>query len=89
MPHKLRRGFAAMDPEERRAIARLGGQAAHDSGNAHEFTREETLRGGKIGGWVVSRDRKHMARIARIGVEARRRKRHQEKSRADKKTVRK
>ena len=67
MTKKNRRGFAAMDPEEQRKIARLGGQAAHDNGNAHEFTLEETRRGGKIGGWVVSRDRQHMARIARKG----------------------
>jgi uncharacterized protein len=65
---KKRRGFAAMDPEQQREIAKLGGQAAHASGHAHEFTREEARHAGKIGGWVISRDRKHMARIGRKGA---------------------
>jgi general stress protein YciG len=65
---KTRRGFAAMDPEQRREIAQLGGQAAHASGHAHEFTREEARRAGKMGGWVTSRDHKHMARIGRKGA---------------------
>jgi uncharacterized protein len=75
---RQRRGFAAMDPEEQRAIASLGGQAAHDSGNAPEFTAEEARRGAKMGGWVVSRDRKPMARLARLSAEARRRRRAEE-----------
>ena len=64
---KKRRGFAAMDPEQQREIARLGGQAAHAKGTAHEFTTEEARHVGKLGGWVTSRDRKHMARIGRKG----------------------
>jgi general stress protein YciG len=36
-----RRGFAGMDAERRREIARLGGRAAHELGRAHEFTPEE------------------------------------------------
>jgi len=35
------RGFAGMDPERRREIARQGGRAAHELGRAHEFTPEE------------------------------------------------
>ena len=35
------RGFAALDPEHRREIARQGGRAAHALGRAHEFTPEE------------------------------------------------
>ena len=64
---KKRRGFAAMDPEQQRELARLGGQAAHAKGTAHEFTREEARHAGKQGGWVISRDRKHMSRIGRKG----------------------
>ena len=67
MAKKQRRGFAAMDLEQQREIARLGGQAAHATGTAHEFTREEARHAGKMGGWVVSRDRAHMTRIARKG----------------------
>jgi hypothetical protein len=32
------RGFASMDPDKQREIASKGGKAAHESGNAHEFT---------------------------------------------------
>ena len=43
-----RRGFASMDPNQQRAIASLGGRAAHRSGNAHEFTSEEARRAGSM-----------------------------------------
>ncbi|GHF54074.1 hypothetical protein HNQ07_003556 [Deinococcus metalli] len=38
------RGFAAMDPDKQREIASKGGKAAHESGNAHEFTSEEAVK---------------------------------------------
>lgn len=47
---KSERGFAAMDPERQREIAREGGKAAHLSGNAHEFTSEEARAAGRKGG---------------------------------------
>jgi general stress protein YciG len=56
-----------MDPEQHREISKLGGQAVHAQDKAHEFTREEARHAGQRGGWVTSRDRKHMARIGRIG----------------------
>jgi general stress protein YciG len=85
MTAKRPRGFAAMDPEERRAIARLEGLAAHEKGTAHEFTREEARHAGKLGGWVVSRDRNHLARIRRKGGAARaRRKRDAEEGKGKK-----
>jgi general stress protein YciG len=68
MTTKKRQGFAAMDPEQHREIAQHGGLAAHAKGTAHEFTREEARHAGKIGGWVTSRDHKHMARIGRKGA---------------------
>jgi general stress protein YciG len=40
-------------------------------GNAHEFTPEEAREAGRKGGQSVSRDRKHMAEIGRLGGEAR------------------
>ncbi|MES2947787.1 MAG: KGG domain-containing protein [Pseudomonadota bacterium] len=40
-------GFASMDPERQREIASEGGRAAHESGNAHEFTSEEAREAGK------------------------------------------
>ncbi len=65
------RGFAAMDPERQREIARKGGRAAHRSGNAHQFDSEEAREAGRKGGEVVSQDRLHMARIGARGGEAR------------------
>ncbi len=47
---KSERGFAAMDPERQREIASEGGKAAHESGNAHEFTSEEAREAGRKGG---------------------------------------
>lgn len=44
------RGFASMDPERQREIASQGGKAAHESGNAHEFTSEEAREAGRKGG---------------------------------------
>ena len=64
------RGFAAMDKERQREIARLGGRAAHEQGTAHEFTTEEARNAGRRGGDRVSQDREHMAAIGRRGGEA-------------------
>lgn len=66
-----KRGFAAMDAEQQRAIASRGGQAAHQKGTAHEFNSEEARRAGQKGGEAVSRDRAHMSAIGRKGGESR------------------
>jgi general stress protein YciG len=68
---KKPRGFAAMDPEKQRQIASKGGKIAHERGHAHEFTAEEAREAGRKGGQTVSRDRKHMSEIGRLGGEAR------------------
>jgi general stress protein YciG len=65
MPQK--RGFAAMDERQRREIAAMGGRAAHESGNAHEWNDHEAAMAGRRGGEKVSRDRSHMAAIGRKG----------------------
>lgn len=44
------RGFASMDKDKQREIASKGGKAAHESGNAHEFTSEEARIAGRKGG---------------------------------------
>jgi general stress protein YciG len=49
-PKPRRRGFAAMDRDRVREIARLGGQAAHRAGTAHEFTPDEARVAGRKGG---------------------------------------
>jgi general stress protein YciG len=68
-------GFALMEPERRREVAREGGAAAHEQGKAHQFTPEEAREAGAKGGRAVSRDRRFMAEIGRKGGLARRRKR--------------
>jgi uncharacterized protein len=47
---RVRRGFAAMDPEERREISRRGGAASHESGRGHEFNSQEAREAGRLGG---------------------------------------
>lgn len=39
-----------MDAERQRAIASAGGRAAHRSGNAHEFDKDEAREAGRRGG---------------------------------------
>lgn len=64
---KARRGFAAMSPEQRSAIASKGGKAAHAKGTAHEFTADEARANGRKGGETVAKNRAHMSEIGRIG----------------------
>jgi general stress protein YciG len=40
-PSRKPRGFAAMDRETLRALARKGGRAVQQSGKGHKFTSEE------------------------------------------------
>ncbi|WP_437736800.1 KGG domain-containing protein [Sorangium sp. So ce1335] len=61
------RGFAAMDQKQQRAIASMGGKAAHQKGTAHEFSSEEARAAGRKGGATVSQNREHMAAIGRKG----------------------
>ena len=61
------RGFAAMDSEKQKRIAREGGRAAHRQGVAHEWSRDEAREAGKKGGEMVSRNREHMSEIGRKG----------------------
>lgn len=56
-----------MERMKQRAIARLGGVAAHQKGTAHEFTSEEARDAGRKGGQRVSSDRNHMIEIGRMG----------------------
>ncbi len=49
------RGFASMDRDRQREIARRGGKAAHAKGRAHEWTREEAREAGRKGGVASQR----------------------------------
>lgn len=66
-----KRGFAAMDAEAQREIARKGGRAAHARGTAHEYTADEARAAGRKGGAAVSQSREHMSTIGRAGGLAR------------------
>lgn len=55
---KRARGFALMDPERRRELAREGGRAAHRGGRAHRFTTEEAKIAGRKGGAGTHRARR-------------------------------
>jgi general stress protein YciG len=52
------RGFASMDPEKQREIARKGGKAAHEKGTAHEWTSEEARTAGRKGGLISHQRRR-------------------------------
>ncbi len=62
-----KRGFANMDPDKQREIARRGGRAAHEKGSAHEFSSDEARDAGRKGGERVSADRGRMEEIGRRG----------------------
>jgi len=62
-----KRGFAAMNPEQQRAIASKGGREAHRQGTAHEFSSEEARAAGRLGGKTMGANRVHMATIGRKG----------------------
>jgi len=51
------RGFASMDPEKQREIARKGGIAAHEKGTAHEWSIAEAREAGRKGG--IASHQKH------------------------------
>ena len=51
------RGFASMDRDKQRAIARKGGIAAHEKGTAHEWSAAEAREAGRKGGIASRRKR--------------------------------
>lgn len=65
MENKTKRGFASMDPERQRELARKGGKKAHAIGGAHEWTPETAALAGQRGGRTHSRE--HLAEIGRKG----------------------
>jgi general stress protein YciG len=73
LKNKTKRGFAALDPDTRKAISSAGGKAVHAQGKGHEFTTEEARVAGAKGGAAVAKDVAHMAEIGRRGGLARHR----------------
>jgi uncharacterized protein len=50
---KKKVGFALLDRDKVRELARRGGQVAHASGRAYEWTRETAREAGRRGGLAV------------------------------------
>lgn len=46
------RGFAALDSDTVRYLARQGGRASQKSGNGHRFSSVEAREAGRVGGLV-------------------------------------
>lgn len=61
---KLRRGFAAMDPEKQREIASKGGKVSHAKGKAHEWNTAEAKAAGSKGGKASMGGRARILRSA-------------------------
>lgn len=61
------RGFASMDKAKAKAIASLGGKAAHKSGGAHEWDSAEAAAAGRKGGLASALAKQ--ARKAAAGAE--------------------
>jgi general stress protein YciG len=57
-PARKPRGFAAIDRNLVREIARKGGKAAHAAGTAHEFTSDEAREAGRKGGHATHAKRR-------------------------------
>lgn len=55
---KSDRGFASMDREKQREIARKGGRAAHEQGRAHKWNVDEARDAGRKGGIESHRRRR-------------------------------
>jgi hypothetical protein len=55
------RGFAAMDQEKQKEIARKGGKAAHEQGVAHEWSSQEAREAGKKGGQARGKSTRDMS----------------------------
>lgn len=60
-------GFKGMSKERQLEIASIGGKAAHRSGRAHRFTREEAQAAGRKGGLKTSQNKAHMSAIGKKG----------------------
>ena len=59
-----KRGFATMDRDRVRELARKGGVAAHRAGTAHEFSVEEARVAGRKGGLATQATGREGARAA-------------------------
>ncbi len=67
---KSTRGFASMDPEKQRAIARKGGQSVPDEKRSFAQNPELAARAGRKGGQSVNPDKRSFSRDHSLASEA-------------------
>jgi uncharacterized protein len=60
-PPKKPRGFAAMDKDLVRELARKGGEATHALGKAYKWDKDQARAAGKKGGVAVHAKRRQQA----------------------------
>lgn len=61
------RGFASLSPERRSEIARMGAKAQTAKGTRYQFSHDEQVRGGSVGGTAVASRFGHMRAIGKLG----------------------
>lgn len=57
-----------MERSKQRALASLGGKAAHKKGTAHEWTSEEARLAGRKGGMASHRRKREAAELVTNGA---------------------
>lgn len=67
---KSNRGFASMDPEKQRAIARKGGQSVPDEKRSFSQNPELAARAGRKGGQSVNPVKRSFSRDHTLASEA-------------------
>lgn len=65
-----KRGFASMDPEKQRAIARKGGQSVPDEKRSFSQNHELAARAGRKGGQSVDPSKRSFAMNHELASEA-------------------
>jgi general stress protein YciG len=70
VPKKSNRGFASMDPEKQRAIARKGGQSVPDDKRSFSQNPDLAARAGRKGGQSVNPAKRSFSRDHSLASEA-------------------
>jgi general stress protein YciG len=63
----MKSNFSTLSPEGRRAMASMGGKAAHAMGTARKWDAEQAREAGRKGGLKVSQNCDHMHDIGSRG----------------------
>jgi general stress protein YciG len=69
-PRKSNRGFASMDPEKQKLIARKGGQSVPDEKRSFSQNPELAAKAGRKGGQSVNPDKRSFSRDHALASEA-------------------